>query len=120
MSLSVVQEELISDDPRVDSRSACIIDDLREFVRASRELRGLITTGQAAQILGVSPSAVRTWAHRKRLSSARIFGVVMVSAAEVLAFHRERLASGPAPAGKKAPSLAALAESAWQDIDPLG
>lgn len=118
---TVVQAELISDDPRVDSRSSGIMDGLREFVLASRELRGLLTTGQAAQILGVSPGQVRAWVCRKRLTSARIFGVVMVSAAEVLALHRERAADGPAVGGRghKVPSLVALAESAWSDIDPL-
>jgi hypothetical protein len=116
-----LQPELITNDPRLDAESSGIIEDLREFVRASRELRGLLTTGQAAQILGVAPGAVRTWVLRKRLSSVRILGVVMVSAAEVLALHRQRVAEGVSSGGRghKAPSLAVLAEAAWADIEPM-
>lgn len=124
MSAAVaIQGELISDDPRDPAAvSSGVLADLREVIRCQRELGGLLTTGQAAAVLGVTPSSVRSWAFRGRLRSVRVLGVVMVSAPEVLALHRQRLTDGLAVGGRghKAPSLCVLTEEAWRDIDPLG
>lgn len=119
---SAIQAELISDDPRRETESTGVVSDLREFLKASRELGGLLTTGQAAAVLNVAPGAVRSWVVRGRLKSARVLGVVMVSAPEVLAFHRQRVCEGVSVGGRghKAASLSDLVSAAWQDIDPLG
>jgi len=122
VSAAVIQPELISDDPRRDAESTGVLADLRAFVQASRELGGLLTSGQAAKILGVQSAAVGVWVRRGRLSARDVLGVQMVSAPEVLALHRQRFAEGVAPGGRgnKAPSLSVLAAEAWRDIDPLG
>jgi hypothetical protein len=122
VSAVAIQTELISDDPRRESESSGVVADLRDFIRASRELGGLLTTGQAANILGVPPGSVRTWVMRGRLTSRQILGVQMVGAPEVLALRRQRASEGVATGGRgiKAPSLRAMAEEAWRDIDPLG
>lgn len=119
---SFLQAELISDDPRVDAQSAGIIAELRDFVRASREMRGLLTSGQAAKILGVNSSSINVWVRRGRLTSRDVLGVPMVSAAEVVALHRQRQQEAPSKGGRghKAASLSDMVEAAWQDIDPLG
>lgn len=118
MTAATAHPELISDDPRRETESSGIIADLRAFARSSREMGGLLTTGQAAAVLKVPPSSVRVWVHRKRLSSVRILGVVMVSAPEVLAMHRQRL-SEPLPVGgrgNKAATVSEMAKEAWEDI----
>lgn len=123
MSAAVaLQPELISDDPRRETESTGVLADLRAFLTATRELGGLLTAGQAAKILGVHSSSIGVWVRRGRLTARDVLGVQMVSAPEVLALHRQRLAEGVAPGGRghKAPSLRAMAEEAWRDIDPLG
>jgi len=118
----VLQPELISDDPRRETESSGVIADLREFVKASRELRGLLTVGQAARILDCHASAINVWIRRGRLQCREVVGVRMVSAAEILVMHRQRLSDEKQAGGRgvKAPSLSALAEDAWRDIDPMG
>ena len=121
VSAAVLQSELTLEDPRREVESSGVIDDLREFVRASRELRGLLTVGQAARILNCDPSAINVWIRRGRLQCREIVGVRMVSAAEILVMHRQRLSEERQSGGRghKAPSLAAMAAEAWRDIDPL-
>ena len=114
------QIDLIDDDPRVAPQKGPLAE-LIEFVQASKEMRGLITTGQAAKILSVPTSQVSVWVSRGRLSSRSILGARMVSAAEVLALFKERTEEGIRKSGGrgiKAPCLSGLAEAAWDDIDP--
>lgn len=122
MIAAVTQTELISDDPRRETESAGIVADLKEFLKSSREMGGLLTTGQAAAVLNVAPGSVRSWVLRGRLSSTRVLGIVMVAAPEVLAFHRQRLSEGLSVGGRghKAASIRDMAREAWNDINPLG
>ena len=114
------QMDLITDDPRDDAPQG-VMADLREFVQASRECQGLLTPGQAAKILDVTSGQVSVWVARGRIKSKVVLGVKMLSAGEVLALYRERQQEIRASGGRgiKAPSLSALASSAWEDIDPL-
>lgn len=120
MSIAVSQPELISDDPRCED-SQGIMADIKEFMAASRECGGLLTVGQAAKILDVSPGHISTWAGRGRLKAKVVLGVRMVSAGEVLALRRERATEGVRTGGRglKAVSLADLVAGAWEDIEPL-
>lgn len=120
MSVAVLQPELISDDPRCED-SQGIMADVREFVAASREFGGLLTSGQAAKILDVSSGQVSSWALRGRLRSKMVLGVRMVSAGEVLALRRERSSGVLQTGGRghKAASLSDLVSAAWDDIEPL-
>lgn len=122
MIAATVQPELITDDPRCYTEFRGVVVELKEFLKVSREMGGLLTTGQAAAILNVSPGSVRSWVFRGRLTSARVLGVVMVSAPEVLAFHRQRLLEGVSVGGRghKAASIRDMVSEAWKDIDPLG
>jgi hypothetical protein len=118
MATATLQAELISDDPRREAESTGAVEDLRSFIRSFREMGGLLTTGQAAAVLKVPPSSVRTWVLRGRLKSVRILDVVMVSAPEVLALHRQRI-SEPLPTGgrgNKAATIPDMAKEAWEDI----
>lgn len=117
-----VQPEFLLDDARDESKSSGIVADLKEFVRAQRELGGLLTAGQAAKILGCNSGSINVWVRRGRLTARTILGVQMVSAPEVLAMHRQRAAEGLSTGGRgvKAPSLSVLAAEAWRDIDPMG
>lgn len=111
------QFDLISDDPRRDSRPAGALADFVKFYRESRAHHGLLTQGQAARILDVSTSHVTTWVRRGRLSCVEIAGLRMVSAAEILALHKEREQGIKAVGGRgiKAPSLTELARSSFED-----
>ena len=95
--------------------------DVREFIQATKELHGLLTPGQACKILDVSTGQMSVWTRRGRISSKMILGVRMVSAGEVMALLRERNQEAVRAGGRgvKAPSLSALAASAWEDIDPM-
>lgn len=119
---AAIQADLITDDPRREVASSGVVADLRDFIRAQRELRGLLTAGQAAKILGVHSSSIGVWVRRGRLTARDVLGVQMVSAAEVLAMHRQRTSEGLPTGGRgcKAPSLGELADEAWRDIDPFG
>ena len=111
------QPELISDDPRREPTQAGILAELQDFFRISKELRGLLTQSQAAKMLGVAHGSISSLVVRGRLSSAMVAGVRMVSAAEILALHKERSAEDRALGGRglKVPSLSTLVEAAWQD-----
>lgn len=111
------QYDLITDDPRVDSDSSFLAE-LGEYLRAARELRGLMTQSQAKRILQVPSGQISTWITRGRLSSRMVVGVRMVSAAEVVALHKERQHEIRKSGGRgiKAPSLAELAQAAWEDM----
>jgi hypothetical protein len=120
MSASLLQADLITDDPRCESPQG-IMEDIREFVRASKECNGLLTVGQASKILDVGSNQISVWAARGRIKSRVVLGVRMVSAGEVVALRRER-AEGVVPVGgrgNKAASLADMVAEAWKDIDPL-
>lgn len=114
-----LQAEFAIDDPRHESQG--IMADIREFMDASRECGGLLTVGQAAKILDVSPGHISTWAGRGRIKAKVVLGVRMVSAGEVLALKKERDSEGirTGGRGRKAASLADLVSFAWQDIEPL-
>lgn len=116
MSVGSAQFELFTDDPRIE-RKGGIIAEFRQFYRASQEMRGLLTTGQASKVLGVNSGMVSQWVAKGRLSSVVIADVKMVSAAEVLALYRERAEEGCYVGGRghKAPSLRDMAESAYRD-----
>jgi len=113
-AITAEQFELVSDDPRRES----ISDELRQWWQASREMRGLLTQSQAALILGVSGGQVGVWVKRGRLSSRVVAGVRMVGGAEVTALLHERNAEVRCAGGRgiKAPSLASLADAAWEDM----
>lgn len=115
------QIDLITDDPRCEP-SGGILDDVRQFIAASREHKGLLTLGQAAKILDVGSNQVSVWVARQRLKSVVVLGVKMVSAGEVVALHRERLLEGPAKGGRghRVANLSDMVSAAWQDIDPMG
>jgi hypothetical protein len=110
------QFDLISDDPR---RESGIFDELLDFVRASKEHRGLITMTQAARLLGVTAGQVSVWVSRGRLSIVTMMGVKMVSAGETLALMNERRAGEVRKGGRgnKAPDLADFASAAWDDLE---
>jgi hypothetical protein len=114
-----LQSEFAIDDPRQESQG--IMADIREFMDASRECGGLLTVGQAAKILDVSPGHISTWAGRGRIKAKVVLGVRMVSAGEVLALKKERDSEGVSLGGRgrKAASLADMVSAAWQDIEPL-
>lgn len=115
---STEQFDLISDDPRCES-SMGIMEELREFFTASKELGGLLSQSQAARILNVGTGSISSLVLRGRLSTRMIAGVRMVSAAEVLAFHREKQSEARNAGGRgiKSPSLSELVESAKADCD---
>lgn len=114
---AVQQFDLITDDPRVDSEPG-LIAELSEYLRAARDLRGLMTQSQAKRILQVPSGQISTWITRGRLSSRMVVGVRMVSAAEVVALLKERQHEIRKSGGRgvKAPSLAELAQAAWEDM----
>lgn len=121
MAVAASQIELINDDPRCEP-VAGVLSEVREFVKISKEWKGLLTVGQAARILQVSTGQMSVWCARQRIKSKVIAGVKMVSAGEVVALQRERASEAPAKGGRgiKAASLADMVEAAWEDIDPLG
>lgn len=113
-AVTAEQFELVTDDPRRDS----ISDELRQWWKASREMRGLLTQSQAALILGVQTGQIGSWVSRGRLSSRVVAGVRMVGGAEVAALLQERNREIRCSGGRgvKAPSLASLADAAWEDM----
>jgi len=108
------QFELVTDDPRRES----ITDELRQWWKASREMRGLLTQSQAALILGVQTGQVGSWIRRGRLTARVVAGVRMVGGAEVTALLHERNQEIRCAGGRgvKAPSLSSLADAAWEDM----
>jgi hypothetical protein len=120
VTAAVLQPEFALDDPRNESKSVGIVAELREFVQASRDMRGLLTVGQASKILNVTGQSINVWIRRGRLQCREVVGVRMVSAAEILALYRQLNSEDKQAGGRgiKAPSLRVLAEEAWRDIDP--
>lgn len=120
MAVAITQPELISDDPRCEGHG--VLADFRDFIQASKECKGLLTIGQAARILDVTSGQMSVWVNRGRIKSKVVVGVKMVSAGEVAALLRERNQDGVRTGGRgmKAPSLADMVSTAWEDIDPLG
>jgi len=113
-AVTAEQFELVTDDPRRESVS----DELRQWWKASREMRGLLTQSQAALILGVQTGQICSWVSRGRLSSRVVAGVRMVGGAEVAALLQERNQQIRCSGGRgiKAPSLSSLADAAWEDM----
>jgi hypothetical protein len=113
-AVTAEQFELVTDDPRRDS----ISDELRQWWKASREMRGLLTQSQAALILGVNTGQIGVWIRRGRLSARVVAGVRMVGGAEITALLHERNHDIRRTGGRgvKAPSLSSLADAAWDDM----
>lgn len=122
LPVTAIQPELIVDDLRRPVESVGIVAELREVMKAQREMGGLLTSGQAAKVLGVNSGAINVWVRRGRLTGRDVLGVLMVSASEVLAMHRQRESDGVSVGGRglKAASIRDMAEQAWRDIDPVG
>jgi len=117
VAVSAARPELISDDPR---RAPSFADDLAElqtYFDLTREHGELLTSSQAALILGVTTGQIATWRARGRITSFLVLGVPMVPASEVAALYRERAASISHRGGRgvKAPSLAALVRAGYRD-----
>jgi hypothetical protein len=119
---AVHQPELISDDPRCEASTAEILGEWKRFRDLSKEHGGLLTSGQAARLLGVSPGQVGSWILRGRFTSFKVLGARMVPAPEVIALLKERQEEDPhlGGRGQKAPSLAELARAMWDDLNPGG
>lgn len=120
MSLALShQAELITDDPRCEASVSDIFSEWKEYRRVGKECGGLLTTGQAAKILGVSTGQMSVWCSRDRLPSFEFLGVRMVPAPQVLALYKERTEEGVRTGGRghKAPSLAELAKACWDDVN---
>lgn len=120
MSVAAVhQPELISDDPRCEASTAEILGEWKRFRELSKEHGGLLTTGQAGKLLGVPPGQISTWILRGRFTSFKVLGARMVPAPEVIALLKERQKEDPhlGGRGQKAPSLAELARTMWDDLN---
>lgn len=117
MVAGALQADMFPDLPSSDA-SCGVVAELRQFYRASRELRGLLTQSQASRILNCQTGVISNLISRGRLSFREVAGVRMVSAAEILALHKERDSESRNVGGRglKAPSLSQLADAAWDDM----
>lgn len=119
MALAAQQFDLITDDPRIEENSPKGIQEFRRFRALQKEHGNLLTSGQAARILGVSSNQVSSWVGRQRFTSFLCMGARMIPAAEVIALYKERTEEGirtGAGQGSKAPSLAEMARLMWNDL----
>lgn len=117
------QAELITDDPRCGESVSDVLREWKRFRQLCKEHGGLMTSGQAAKIIGVPPGQISVWCSRGRLTSFEVLGARMVAAPEVLALYKERAEEGirnGAGRGVKAPSLAELARVCWDDYTDAG
>lgn len=120
MSVAAEQFDLITDDPRTDDAGPSAIKEFRRFRSLQKEHGNLLTSGQAARILGVPSSQVSAWVARQRFTSFVCMGARMIPASEVIALYKERTEQGirtGAGQGMKAPSLAEMARLMWDDLD---
>lgn len=120
MALAAEQFDLITDDPRTDDAGPSAIREFRRFRALQKEHGNLLTSGQAARILGVSSNQVSSWVARQRFTSFLVMGARMIPAAEVIALYKERTEQGirtGAGQGSKAPSLAEMARLMWNDLE---
>jgi len=114
MSAKPEQPELIDDDPR--QQIADVLEEWRESRRVAKEQGGLLTSRQAARILGVTPNQVTVWMAKGRLTVWCFLGNNLVSAGEVLALYKERRDKGVRLyyCGNPAPPLSGLAPAALE------
>jgi hypothetical protein len=118
MPAVIAQDEFELKDARIESPSCGVFAELRDFYKASKALGGLLTQTQAARILEIHSGSISSLVLRGRLSSVVVGGIRMVSAAEILALHKERSAADRSLGGRglKAPVLSDMIEGAWEDI----
>ncbi len=122
MQASAEQFDLITDDPRAEEKGPKAIQEWKRFRALQKEYGSLLTGGQAARILGVSPGQVGSWVGRQRFTSFSVMGSRMIPASEVIALYKERTEQGirtGAGQGAKAPSLAEMAKLMWDDLDTV-
>lgn len=120
MPATAQQYDLITDDPRCEENGPKAIQEFRRFRDLQKEHGNLLTTGQAARIIGVPTSQIGAWVGRQRFTSFLVMGARMIPAAEVIALYKERTEEGirtGAGQGSKAPSLAEMARLMWHDLD---
>ena len=90
--------ELISDDPRCEASQA--VSDLQTLTEAVEQHGTLISTGQAAKIIGCSVQQVAVYAKRGKFTRIAVLGGVMVPVDEVRAYKRLKEAGALPHAGR--------------------
>lgn len=80
--------ELISDDPRCEGSAD--VADVQTLREAAAEHGVLISSAQAAKVLGCTSGQMRVWTQRGKFTRIEGLGGVMVPLAEVEAYKRLR------------------------------
>ena len=100
--------ELISDDPRCPGSEA--VADVQLLCESVEEHGPLISTGQAARVLGCSAQQVGVWTKRGKFTRVAVLGGVMVPVAEIEAYKRLRDSGGLVSAKGKNGRTVSVAE----------
>lgn len=97
-------------------------DAIAEFSVLSIVHDGLMTSGQAARVIGVPLGTIGTWIARGRFTVMHVLGATMLPQQEVAAmrfWYREASATAARGRGQKAPTAAELVKAGWGDMKEL-